>query len=50
MEMGKITWCKKQQAGIKIQDPNENLSREYYENAEESMKVLRSITETKSNM
>ena len=30
--------------------PNDNLSREYYENAEESIGVLRSIKETKSNM
>ena len=48
--MKKISWCKKQERGIKIQEPNNNLSREYYENAEESLKVLRSIKETKSNM
>lgn len=48
--MKKICWCKKQKAGIKIQEPNENLSREYYENAEESLRVLRSIKSTQSNM
>jgi len=48
--MKKISWCKKQKGGIKIQEPNDNLSQEYYENAEESMKVLKSIKETKSNM
>ncbi len=48
--MGKINWCKKQKGGIKIQEPNENLSKEYFENAEESMKVLRSIHATQSNM
>ena len=48
--MNKINWCKKKKHGIQIQEPNENLSREYYENAEESMKVLKSIKETKSNM
>jgi len=48
--MNKINWCKKQSKGIKLIEPNENLSREYYENAEESLKVLRSIQETKSNM
>lgn len=48
--MKKISWCKKQKAGIKIQEPNDNLSREYYENAEESMRVLKSIRETSSNM
>ena len=48
--MKKISWCKKQKSGIKIQVPNNNLSQEYYKNAEESMKVLKSIKETKSNM
>jgi len=48
--MKKISWCKKQKNGIKIQMPNDNLSYEYYKNAEESMKVLKSIKETKSNM
>lgn len=48
--MSKISWCKKQKDGIKIQEPNDNLSKEYYENAEESLKVLRSIKETQSNM
>ena len=48
--MKKISWCKKQKTGIRIQEPNDNLSREYYENAEESMRVLRSIKETSSNM
>ena len=48
--MRTINWCKKQDAGIKIQEPNDNLSQEYYENAEESLKVLRSITKTQSNM
>jgi len=48
--MNKISWCKKQKDGIKIQEPNDNLSREYYQNAEESLKVLKSIKETKSNM
>lgn len=48
--MKKISWCKKQGSGIKIQEPNENLSQEYYKNAEESMKVLKSIKETRSNM
>jgi len=48
--MKKISWCKKKEGGIKTQKPNDNLSQEYYENAEESMKVLKSIKETKSNM
>jgi len=48
--MKKISWCKKQEKGIKIQEPNNNLSDEYYQNAEESIKVLKSIVSTKSNM
>ncbi|MEK6873259.1 MAG: hypothetical protein AABW91_00260 [Nanoarchaeota archaeon] len=48
--MDKINWCKKQNKGIKITEPSDNLSNEYYQNAEESLKVLRSIKETKSNM
>lgn len=48
--MDKINWCKNQQRGIKLIEPNDNLSEEYYGNAEESLKVLRSIKETKSNM
>ncbi len=48
--MNKISWCKKQKKGIKFIEPNDNLSEEYYQNAEESLKVLRNINETKSNM
>lgn len=48
--MKKISWCKKQQKGIKLIEPTDNLSNEYYKNAEESLKVLKSIKETKSNM
>ena len=48
--MSKINWCKRQEKGIKLLEPNINLSEEYYQNAEESLKVLRSIHATKSNM
>ncbi len=48
--MNKISWCKKQKKDIKIIEPNDNLSQEYYENAEESFRVLRSITKTKSKI
>lgn len=48
--MSKISWCKKQKEGIKMQEPNENLSGEYFANAEESIRVLRSIKSTQSNM
>src|SRR3989344_3173593 len=48
--MEKISWCKKQVKGIKLIEPNDNISNEYYHNAEESLKVLRSIEATRSNM
>jgi len=48
--MKKISWCKKQDKGVKLVEPNDNLSQEYFENAEESLRVLKSIKETKSNM
>jgi len=48
--MKRISWCKKQVKGIKLVEPNDNLSEEYYQNAEESLKVLRSIKGTHSNM
>src|SRR4030042_6697401 len=48
--MNKIGWGKKQKEGIKLQEPNNDLSLEYYQNAEESLKVLRSIKQTQSNM
>lgn len=48
--MKQINWCKAQDKGIKLINPNDNLSREYLMNSEESLKVLRSIKDTKSNM
>ncbi|MCX6706726.1 MAG: hypothetical protein NT001_01135 [Candidatus Woesearchaeota archaeon] len=48
--MRKISWCKCQDRGIRIIESNDNLSREYFSNAEESMKVLRSIWNTQSMM
>lgn len=48
--MNKISWCKNQTKGIKLVDPNNNLSQEYFQNAEESLKVLGYIKETQSNM
>lgn len=48
--MKKIDWCKQQKKGIKLIKPNDNLSEEYYQNAEESLKVLKSIKATQSKM
>ena len=38
-----LNWCKKQRRGIRLIEPNENLSKEYLENAEETLLVLREI-------
>lgn len=48
--MSQISWCKKQKNGIKLIEPNDNLSEEYLRNAEESMKVLKIISPVQSNM
>jgi len=48
--MKKINWCKKQKKGIKLIEINDNLSQEYFDNAEESLRVLRSIKETESKI
>jgi len=48
--MDKIGWCKRQNKGIKLVNPSDNLCEEYYKNAEESLRVLRNIQGTESNM
>ena len=48
--MSQISWCKKQKNGIKLIEPNDNLSEEYLRNAEESIKVLKIIYPVQSNM
>lgn len=48
--MSKINWCKRQDKGIKLVNSNDNLSDEYYKNAEESLRVLRIIKDSRSNM
>ena len=48
--MKKISWCKNQNKGIKLVEPSDNLSKEYYETAEESLRVLKSIQNTQSNI
>lgn len=48
--MKRISWCKKQINGIQFIEPNLNLSNEYYKSAEESLRVLKVIKETNSNI
>ncbi len=47
--MVNIKWCKNQNKGIKLIEPNENLAKEYLQSSEETLSVLRDIEE-KSNM
>ena len=47
--MATFNWCKKQKKGIKLIDPNTNLSVEYLERAEETLIVLKEVKD-KSNM
>ena len=41
-------WCKKQ--GLKLITPNTNLSKEYYKNAEETLRITNLIKNSGSNM
>jgi len=43
-----IDWCKKH--GMKLIEPNDNLSEEYYKNAEETLRVTNLIKNSGSNM
>ncbi|MAE42924.1 hypothetical protein CMO93_04075 [Candidatus Woesearchaeota archaeon] len=44
----KIKWCKEK--GMKLIDSNNNLAEEYYQNAEETLRVMNKIKDTGSNM
>jgi len=48
--MSRLDWCKKQSKGIKLIDPSDNLSKEYFASAEETLKVLHSMKNTGSRM
>jgi len=45
--MVSISWCLKQKGGLKIIDPNKNMSKSYIRMAEESISVLEKIKESK---
>ena len=45
----KLNWCKLKKNGIKLIEPNDNLSKEYIKNAEETLDILKTIND-KSNM
>ena len=48
--MTTLHWCKKQKQGIEIISPNDNLAEEYYQNAEETLRVINLIKNSGSNM
>lgn len=50
MEKSKISWCKGQNKGLKLIEPNDSLAEEYYKNAEESLRIAVQIKDTGSNM
>ena len=50
MEKNKISWCKEQNKGLKLIQPNDNLAEEYYKNAEESLRIAVQIKDMGSNM
>ncbi len=45
----KMRWCKAKRNGIELIEPNDNLSKEYIDNAEETLLILKAI-KGKSNM
>jgi len=47
--MVNLDWCKKQNKGIKLIEPNDNLCEEYLRSAEETLSVLKDI-KNKSNI
>jgi len=49
MDVDKLKWCCNQKAGLKIDNPNDNLAREYLQSAEETLSVLQDI-KGKSNI
>lgn len=48
--MGKLDWCMQQKNGVKKVEPSKNLAEEYIQNAEESLKVFKTIKDKQSNI
>lgn len=48
--MGKLDWCKKQSHGIKKVQPSRNLFEKYIRNAEESLRVFKTIKDKQSKI
>lgn len=48
--MSSLSWCKEQSRGINIINPNDNLSEDYFDSAEKTMKMLRAAHKLQDNM
>lgn len=48
--MVELEWCKNQPHGIKKVEPSENVAKEYLENAEESLRILKHVEDTGSRI
>ena len=44
-----IKWCCKQKSGLKLEEPNDNIAKDYLQSAEETLSILQDI-KGKSNM
>lgn len=48
--MSNLEWCKQQKHGIKKVEPSDNVAEDYIDNAEESLRILKEIKDTKSKI
>ncbi|MBI2549522.1 hypothetical protein HYW21_09340 [Candidatus Woesearchaeota archaeon] len=39
-----VFWCWKQNRGIKLEDPNDNLCKAYIEKAKSALRIFRKVT------
>ncbi|MBS3138032.1 hypothetical protein J4232_06380 [Candidatus Woesearchaeota archaeon] len=46
--MDKLAWCKKQRNGLELIEPNLNLSQEYIEKAENALRAVKVLEESKN--
>lgn len=48
--MKKVSWCLKQKKGIELIEPNDNLSKAYFKEANETLQIIDEEKETKWNV
>ena len=49
MDVERLNWCCKQKSGLKLEEPNDNIAKDYLQSAEETLSILQDI-KGKSNM